>query len=211
VKPRFPKSLTREFLLVDLVNNLDQLAEALVDARDIGEAAAKELLRREHSAIPLPREAYALVGPDVLTGPALAAIWAERLGRQVTYGGDDLDAFEQRFRAFIPSSRVYDVVMMMMMRHYQTDGAIATKAEIERLVGLLGHQPRSYRDFAKEMAAAWGNAQADLVPVGESPVVFRAGHRRCWRGGYRWSSRVQIVISVTSLNSECCPPKTKGQ
>jgi hypothetical protein len=27
-KPRFPKSLTREFLLVDLVNNLDQLAEA---------------------------------------------------------------------------------------------------------------------------------------------------------------------------------------
>jgi hypothetical protein len=28
VKPRFPKSLTKEFLLVDLVNNLDQLAEA---------------------------------------------------------------------------------------------------------------------------------------------------------------------------------------
>ena len=28
VKPRFPKSLTQEFLLVDLVNNVDQLAEA---------------------------------------------------------------------------------------------------------------------------------------------------------------------------------------
>lgn len=28
VKPRFPKSLTREFLLVDLVNNVDRLAEA---------------------------------------------------------------------------------------------------------------------------------------------------------------------------------------
>jgi hypothetical protein len=28
VKPHFPKSLSREFLLVDLVNNLDQLAEA---------------------------------------------------------------------------------------------------------------------------------------------------------------------------------------
>ena len=28
VKPRFPKALTKEFLLVDLVNNLDQLAEA---------------------------------------------------------------------------------------------------------------------------------------------------------------------------------------
>jgi hypothetical protein len=28
VKPSFPKTLTKEFLLVDLVNNLDQLAEA---------------------------------------------------------------------------------------------------------------------------------------------------------------------------------------
>jgi Family of unknown function (DUF6088) len=28
VKPRFPRSLTKEFLLIDLVNNLDQLAES---------------------------------------------------------------------------------------------------------------------------------------------------------------------------------------
>jgi hypothetical protein len=31
VKPRFPKSLTTEFLLVDLVNNLDQVAETKDD------------------------------------------------------------------------------------------------------------------------------------------------------------------------------------
>jgi hypothetical protein len=31
VKPSFPKTLTREFLLVDLVNNLDQLAESKVE------------------------------------------------------------------------------------------------------------------------------------------------------------------------------------
>jgi hypothetical protein len=29
VKPAFPKSLTKEFLLGDLVNNVDQLAEAM--------------------------------------------------------------------------------------------------------------------------------------------------------------------------------------
>ncbi|MCK1682196.1 hypothetical protein IVA87_22955 [Bradyrhizobium sp. 147] len=28
MRQRFPKSLTKEFLLVDLVNNIDQLAEA---------------------------------------------------------------------------------------------------------------------------------------------------------------------------------------
>jgi hypothetical protein len=34
VKPHFPKSLTREFLLVDLVNNLDALAEAKSEVLD---------------------------------------------------------------------------------------------------------------------------------------------------------------------------------
>ncbi len=33
-KPHFPKSLTKEFLLVDLVNNLDQLAEAKSEVLD---------------------------------------------------------------------------------------------------------------------------------------------------------------------------------
>ena len=129
---------------------------SMVDTRDIGEAAAKELLRREQSTTPLPRETYALVGPDALTGPNIAAVWSEQLGRPVAYGGDDLAAFEQRLRAFIPSSRAYDVAIMM--RRYQTDGAIATAAEIEKLTRLLGHKPRSYRDFAQETAAAWKNA-----------------------------------------------------
>jgi uncharacterized protein YbjT (DUF2867 family) len=129
---------------------------SIVDTRDIGEAAAKELLRRERSASPLPREDYALVGPDALSGPDLAAIWSERLGRRIAYGGDDLGPFEQRFSTFIPASRVYDIVVMM--RRYQTDGAIATTAEIEKLTGLLGHPPRPYRDFAQEMATAWKGA-----------------------------------------------------
>lgn len=125
----------------------------LVDTRDIGEAAAKELLRREQSATSLPRETYALVGPDVLTGPAIAAVWSEQLGRPIAYGDDDLVTFEQRLRAFIPNSRAYDIAIMM--RRYQTDGAIASAAEIEKLTGLLGHSPRSYSDFARELAAAW--------------------------------------------------------
>jgi hypothetical protein len=34
VKPHFPKSLSKEFLLVDLVNNLDELAEAKAEVLD---------------------------------------------------------------------------------------------------------------------------------------------------------------------------------
>jgi len=73
---------------------------SMVDIRDIGEAAAIELLRREQAATPLPRETYALVGPDVITGEAAAAIWAEALDRPIRYGGDDLTTLEQRMKTY---------------------------------------------------------------------------------------------------------------
>ena len=41
---------------------------AMIDARDIGEIAAIELVRRETSATPLPLVRINLVGPDTLTG-----------------------------------------------------------------------------------------------------------------------------------------------
>ncbi len=62
---------------------------SMVDIRDIAAAAATELLRRERAPGPLPRDAYDLVGPDSLTGEAIAAIGSETLGRPVRYGGDD--------------------------------------------------------------------------------------------------------------------------
>jgi uncharacterized protein YbjT (DUF2867 family) len=128
---------------------------SMVDVRDIGEAAARELLRRERAAHPLPRETYELVGPDALTSDTITAIWAEALGRSVRYGGDDLDTLEQRLKAVAPGWLAYD--MRLMMRRYQQDGAVASKAEVDRLATLLGRQPRSYRDFAVATAAAWAN------------------------------------------------------
>jgi hypothetical protein len=52
VKPHFPKSLTKEFLLVDLVNNLDQLAEAKSEVLDrVRERAASFDGRRLRKAV----------------------------------------------------------------------------------------------------------------------------------------------------------------
>ncbi len=56
---------------------------SMVDIRDIGEAAAIELVRREQAATPLGRETYALVGPNSLTGEGIANIWSEALGRPI--------------------------------------------------------------------------------------------------------------------------------
>ena len=126
---------------------------SMVDIRDIGEAAAKELLRREHAGAPLSREIYELVGPDVLTGDALAVLWSDILARPIRYAGDDLEGLEQRLKAFGPSWLAYD--MKLMMRRYQFDGAIATAQDVACLAGLLGHPPRSYREFAIAASAEW--------------------------------------------------------
>jgi len=105
---------------------------SMVDVRDIGEAAALELLRREHAAEPVPRETYELVGPDVIDAQTVASIWADALGRSVRYGGDDLNVLEQRLKSAAPSWLAYD--MRLMMARYQQDGAVASKAPRVRLV-----------------------------------------------------------------------------
>jgi uncharacterized protein YbjT (DUF2867 family) len=126
---------------------------SMVDIRDIGEAAAIELVRREQSPKPLGRATYALVGPDSLTGEGLAGLWSEALGRSIRYGGDDLDVMEQRLRGVLPPWHALD--MRLMFRRYQTDGAAATAEDIARLTALLGRAPRSYRDFTRDAAAQW--------------------------------------------------------
>jgi hypothetical protein len=52
VKPDFPKSLTKEFLLVDLVNNLDQLSEAKAEVLErVKKRAASMDARRLQRAV----------------------------------------------------------------------------------------------------------------------------------------------------------------
>lgn len=126
---------------------------SMVDTRDIADVAAHELLRRERADGSLPREVIDLVGPDCLTGAALAALWTETLGRPIRYGGDDLEAMEQKMKAFAPGWLAYD--MRLMLRRYQEDGAAATPAALDRLATLLGRPPRSYRDFAVQTVKQW--------------------------------------------------------
>jgi uncharacterized protein YbjT (DUF2867 family) len=132
------------------------LGVQMVDVRDIAEIAVSHLLRRDQAAGPLPRERINIVGPDKLTGAAIADIWAEALGRPIAYAGDDLDAFEQQMRQFAPGWMAYD--MRLMLGRFQRDGMLAHPGDIDRLTTLLGRAPRSYRDFAAETARSWQGA-----------------------------------------------------
>ena len=126
---------------------------SMVDVRDIGDAAARELLRREQAGEPLPQAHYELVGPDAVTAESVTSIWSEALKRPIRYAGDDLAAFETRMKDFSPGWIAYD--MRLMMRRYQLDGAVATSAQLERFASLLGRVPRSYREFAFDTASGW--------------------------------------------------------
>ncbi|TPL02438.1 MULTISPECIES: NmrA/HSCARG family protein [unclassified Mesorhizobium] len=125
---------------------------AMVDARDIAEVAAIELLRREQAEIALPLDRINLVGPDTLTGADVAGIWTKVLGRQIAYPGEDLAGFEQSLRQFMPSWMALD--MRLMGERFISEGMIPDAGDVDRLTKLLGRPLRTYRDFAAEIAAS---------------------------------------------------------
>lgn len=125
---------------------------AMIDARDIGEIAAIELLSRDRAADGSALTRINLVGPDTLTGTDVAGIWSNALGRAIAYGGDDTAGFEQNLRQFMPAWMAYD--MRQMAEGFLTEGMVPEQGDVERLTRLLGRPLRSYRDFAAETAAA---------------------------------------------------------
>ncbi|RZM37524.1 MAG: NAD-dependent epimerase/dehydratase family protein [Sphingomonas sp.] len=124
---------------------------AMVDARDIAEVAAIELVRRERSPDPLPIETINLVGPDTLTGTDVAAIWSDVLERPVVYGGDDPSGFEQTMATFLPRWTAYE--MRLMAERYVSDGMIPEAGDRERLTAMLGRPLHGYRETAARIAA----------------------------------------------------------
>ncbi|CAN7328642.1 SDR family oxidoreductase [Caulobacter sp. LjRoot300] len=127
---------------------------AMVDARDIAEVAAIELIRRDQAPGKLPTETLNLVGPDTLTGSDVAAIWSDVLGRPVAYGGDDPTRFEQNLSAFMPKWMAYE--MRLMAERFVGDGMLPETGDVERLTAILGRPLHSYREFAAQIAATAG-------------------------------------------------------
>lgn len=124
---------------------------AMVDTRDIAEIAAIELIRRQQASGKLPIETINLVGPDALTGPDVAAIWSDVLGRPIAYGGDDPTGFEQSLAGFMPKWMAYE--MRLMVQRFVSDGMIPRDGDVARLTKILGRPLHSYRSFAAEIAA----------------------------------------------------------
>jgi uncharacterized protein YbjT (DUF2867 family) len=115
-----------------------------VDVRDIAEAAAIALTEPGHTG-----KTYSIVGPQAWTGADIAATLSRHLGIPVNYAGDDLKAWSSQMRAFMPGWLVRD--LEIMFQHFVNNGLLATQSEIDELTLMLGHAPRSYDAFIKEV------------------------------------------------------------
>jgi uncharacterized protein YbjT (DUF2867 family) len=127
---------------------LGDVGVSAVDVRDIAEAAAIVLTTDGHLA-----KTYNVVGPDVLSGPTVASIWSNLLGKEIRYAGHDMDAFEDQMRKQGPAWSAFDI--RMMFQGYLERGFTADENDIAAITKLLGHAPRKYKDFATEVAATW--------------------------------------------------------
>ena len=119
-----------------------------VDTRDVAQAAVNALTQSGHE-----NETYALVGPDELTGPYCAQIYADLLEQDVTYAGDDLDAWAAQMQSMLPGWMTYD--FRIMYASFQEKGLAASAAQKKETRDILGEKPRSFRAFAKETISQW--------------------------------------------------------
>lgn len=119
-----------------------------VDVRDIAEAAANAFTGRGHED-----RTYTLAGPDALTGEDCARAYSEALGREVAYGGNDLDAWEEQARQAFPAWMAYDFRIMYAL--FQDEGLAATDEQLEETRTIVGHEPRTFEDFVRETVEGW--------------------------------------------------------
>lgn len=121
-----------------------------VDVRDIADATINALLDDGHEGLRVP-----LIGPYALTGEDVARIWSEALGHDVMYTGDDLDAWQAAMTGALPDWMLQD--LRMMSEHFLQHGLVASEQDFASMSHALGHAPRMFDDFAREMATAWAS------------------------------------------------------
>jgi uncharacterized protein YbjT (DUF2867 family) len=118
-----------------------------VDARDIGDAAARALLDPD-----LPSGAYPVAGPAHLTGEDCAAAWSAALGRPVRYAGQDPALWRRLLEERLDGKKRSD--FLKTFDALQKFDVPQDPEEIRRTTSLLGRPPRTYADYVRDTLAA---------------------------------------------------------
>jgi uncharacterized protein YbjT (DUF2867 family) len=116
-----------------------------VDTRDIADCAVRVLSEDGHAGAD-----YFLHGPDTISGPKAAEVYAQHLGRKVVYGGDDVDAWGKPVEAFLPPWLLDSLKKMFIAQ--QLHGGVADAEAVVASAAAVGHPLRTFDKFVSEVA-----------------------------------------------------------
>jgi uncharacterized protein YbjT (DUF2867 family) len=114
-----------------------------IDTRDIADCAVRVLTEDGHAGAN-----YMLHGPDTIHGPGAAKVYAQHFGREVKYGGDDVDAWAKPVEAMLPPWLLNSLKQMFIGQ--QQHGGVATAAEVAASAKAVGHPLRTFDAFVRE-------------------------------------------------------------
>jgi len=116
-----------------------------VDTRDIADCAVRVLTDDGHAGADYP-----LHGPDTVNGPGAAEVYARHFGREVHYGGDDVDRWAKPVEAFVPPWLLDSLKTMFIAQ--QLHGGAADADAVAASEEAVGHPLRTFDAFAAELA-----------------------------------------------------------
>jgi len=114
-----------------------------IDTRDIADCAVRVLTEDGHAGAD-----YHLHGPDTINGPKAAEVYAQHLGRDVNYGGDDVDKWGKPVEAFLPPWLLASLKQMFIGQ--QLNGGTADAAAVAASQEAVGHPLRTFDEFVAE-------------------------------------------------------------
>ncbi len=119
-----------------------------VDVRDIADAAVTILTQAGHEF-----HCYPLIGVEVLTGQDVADIYSHSLGREIRYGGNDLNLWEKKVMGTLPGWLVHN--LKLLYESFQRHGLRASNEDFALQEKALDQFPRSFHTFVKETVTEW--------------------------------------------------------
>ncbi|MBC7837474.1 MAG: NmrA family NAD(P)-binding protein [Nitrospiraceae bacterium] len=119
-----------------------------VDVRDIADAVVATLTQTGHEF-----HCYPLIGAEVLSGQDVADIYTRSLGREIRYGGNDLEVWGEKATHTLTGWLVTD--LKLMYEFFQRQGLRASEADFLLQAKVLGHLPRGFHTFVRETVATW--------------------------------------------------------
>ena len=118
-----------------------------IDTRDIADCAVRVLTEDGHAGAD-----YHLHGPDTISGPGAAEVYAKHLGRAVHYGGDDVDQWGKPVENFLPPWLLGSLKQMFLGQ--QQNGGVADADAVAASAAAVGHPLRTFDAFVTEVTGS---------------------------------------------------------